>query len=60
MQRHGDYSQVGDFHYREMEMEQRGSEAKKDYLLLDLYRLLAAYSTIFNHPVGRTIFNCHA
>ena len=43
MQRHGDYSQAGNFYYREMEMRRKGTETKKKRLWLEIYRSLAGY-----------------
>jgi uncharacterized protein YjbI with pentapeptide repeats len=42
MQRHGHYSQAGEFYYREMEMRRKGT-SKINRLWLEIYRFLAGY-----------------
>ena len=44
MQRHGDYSAVGEFYYREMEMRRKKNNWKsKNRWWLELYRFIAGY-----------------
>jgi uncharacterized protein YjbI with pentapeptide repeats len=43
MQNSGNYTDAGEFYYREMEMKRKGAKNKKDLFLLQLYKIIAGY-----------------